>query len=51
MSVQGYEELKNLNSKVDELIQHYYDLEQENKNFKTLRIKNMKYYFRSMKLK
>ncbi len=36
MSVQGYEELKNLNSRINELIQRYINLEQENKKLKTL---------------
>ncbi len=36
MSVQGYEELRNLNSKIDELIQRYNNLEQENINLNTL---------------
>ncbi len=36
MTGQGYEELKNLNSKIDELIRRYNALKDENKNLKTL---------------
>lgn len=36
MTGQGYEELKNLNNKIDDLIQRYSALEEENKNLKTL---------------
>jgi len=36
MTSQGYEELKNLNNKIDNLIQKYRALEEENENLKTL---------------
>jgi len=36
MTNQGYEELKNLNNKIDRLIQRYVTLEEENRNMKTL---------------
>ena len=36
MTSQGYEELKNLNNKIDNLIQKYRALEEENKNLRTL---------------
>lgn len=36
MTSQGYEELKNLNNKIDILIQRYRALEEENKNLRTL---------------
>ncbi|MGQ9619988.1 MAG: hypothetical protein ACUVTX_03260 [Bacteroidales bacterium] len=36
MTGQGYEELKNLNNKIDELIQRYSTLKEENKNLKAL---------------
>jgi len=36
MTNQGYEELKNLNNKIDGLIQRFKALEEENKNLKSL---------------
>ena len=36
MTSQGYEELKNLNNKIDDLIHRYHALEEENENLKTL---------------
>lgn len=36
MTGQGYEELKNLNSKIDDLIRRYNTLKEENRNLKTL---------------
>lgn len=42
MTGQGYDELKNLNSKIDDLIQSYYDLKAENEDLKTLKEENEK---------